>query len=270
MDYCVTKKVKPFMGTIAWGKRRGAFSKGRLTRIEKGQVLMNLGRMSALQALDVVLDKAGLINAYGADLDGLLPPETALVRDSLDFAEETQGLDLMRHSWRTYYWAMLLGGYRHLVIDREILFSAAILHDLGLAKDRPVHPGTCCFVVHGAERCKNHLVSKGHDRARVRQIADAIGLHLNGYVSKRIHGAEAHLLSRGAMCDVFGLGKLRVEKYNRDEVYALQPVGDLKSALEIKTNHHLAGTRADFLINLSGKRKTTQDGARLTAAGGQS
>ncbi|WP_297842323.1 HD domain-containing protein [uncultured Roseibium sp.] len=243
------------MGTVAWGKRPGQFSNGRLTRSEKLKVLTNLGRMGMLEALDAFRGKLGLINSFGADLEGVQPPETALVRDAFDFADEVQNLDLMRHSWRTYYFGMLIGGYRKLTVDKEILFCAAILHDVGLASGRTSEPRDCCFVVHGAERCQHHLVGQGHDRAKVHRIADAIGLHLNGYVSARRYGAEAHLVSRGAMCDVFGMGQRRIAQKVRKDIFARYPKGKLNDALEIWPGHHLAGTRADFLINLEPSRK---------------
>ncbi|WP_269582275.1 HD domain-containing protein [Roseibium sp. Sym1] len=246
--------VQADMGTVAWGRRQGAYADGRLTRVEKLKLVLNLGRMTALEAMDGLKVRTGLMNAFGTDLDGMQPPDTALVRDALDFADDVQSTELMRHSWRTYYWAVALGEYKKLPADRELLFSAAILHDVGLAGGRTREPGDCCFVVHGAERCKRHLVGKGHDRAKIRKIADAIGLHLNGYVSERLHGAEAHLLSRGAMCDVFGMGRMRISPALRNEVSTTYPRGDLVNALEIWPGHHLEGTRADVLIKLGGKR----------------
>jgi hypothetical protein len=247
-------EVQADMGTVAWGRRQGAYADGRLTRIEKLKLVANLGRMTALEAMDGLKCRTGLMNAFGTDLDGLRPPDTALVRDALEFADDVQSLEMMRHSWRTYYWAVVLGEYNKLPADREILFSAAILHDVGLAGGRTREPGDCCFVVHGAERCRKHLVGMGHDRAKISMIADAIGLHLNAYVSKRTHGAEAHLLSRGAMCDVFGMGRRRIARVLRSEIEATYPKGDLVNALEIWPGHHLEGTRADVLIRLGGKR----------------
>lgn len=253
-SFCVTPVPRHPLGTLAWGRRKGRFGRGRLKATEKLKLVTNLGRMSALEAMDTLLDKAGLLKAYGSDLEGLLPPQTPLVRDALAFAEEVQGLELMRHSWRTFYWGMLLGGYSGLEIDREILFAASILHDVGLARGRTSEPGDCCFVVYGAERCTHHLVGQGHDRARVRKVSDAISLHLNTYVSARVHGVEAHLLSRGAMCDVFGMGRRRIAANSRGRVDAEYPTGDLINELEIWPGHHLRGTRADVLIRLGGKK----------------
>ncbi|SMP15357.1 HD domain-containing protein [Roseibium denhamense] len=248
---CETPKRKPAIGSLEWGRRHGRHAKGRLTRMEKIAVTANLGRMASLQFFDVLADKAGLIRTYGSTLDGLLPAETTLVQDSLAFAEEVQGLEIMRHSWRTYYFGMLLGAYSGYEVDREILFCSAILHDVGLAAGREEEPCACCFTVQGAERTFKHLIGKGQDRAKVRQIADAIGLHLNGYVSARRHGAEAHLLSRGAMCDVFNMGKKRLTPRILKEISALYPKQDLADALEVWPGHHLEGSRADLFIKLT-------------------
>jgi|GEM_PF-244745 len=255
------------MGTVEWGRRRGEFSNGRLNAGEKIKVLANLGRMGVSEAFDRLGSRLGLTRAYGTDFDGMRPPETSLVRDALDFAEEVQSVELMQHSWRTYYWGLLLGGYAKLAVDREILFCAAILHDVGLASGRTSEPSGCCFVVHGAERCTRHLVGKGNDRAKVRVIADAIGLHLNGYVSARTYGAEAHLLSRGAMCDVFGLGSRRISENAGSTVLSVHPKGNMIDALEIWPGHHLAGSRADFLMKLHPPRKNAKRVEQVPLAG---
>lgn len=248
-------EVKADMGTVEWGRRQGTYRDGRLTRGEKAKLALNMGRMATLEAMDKLRSRFGLLNAYGSDLEGMQPPDTPLVRDALEFAVGVQNPELMRHSWRTYYFGVLLGGYRKLDFDRELLFAAAILHDVGLAAGRSREPGDCCFVVHGAERCRHHLVGKGHDRAKVHKVADAIGLHLNGYVSNRLYGAEAHLLSRGAMCDVFGMGRLRIAPGLYKEIAAQFPKADLIDALEIWPGHHLAGSRADVLIKFGGKTR---------------
>jgi len=246
-------EVKADMGTVEWGRRNGPYRDGRLTPGEKAKLVFNMGRMATFEAMDAICDRLRLLRAYGSDLEGMQPPDTALVRDALEFACEVQNPELMRHSWRTYYFGVLLGGYKNLKVDRELLFAAAILHDVGLAAGRTREPGECCFVVHGAERCKHHLVGKGHDRAKVRKVADAIGLHLNGYVSSRQYGAEAHLVSRGAMCDVFGMGRRRITPGLYNNITAQFPKTDLIDALEIWPGHHLEGSRADVLIRFGGK-----------------
>ncbi|MDN3719185.1 hypothetical protein QW131_08050 [Roseibium salinum] len=56
------------MGTLTWGRRKGPFGQGRLKAAEKKlKLVVSLGRISALEAIDTILDKAGLLKAYGAD-----------------------------------------------------------------------------------------------------------------------------------------------------------------------------------------------------------
>ncbi|WP_417689649.1 HD domain-containing protein [Roseibium sp.] len=243
------------LGSRAWGRRKKPFSNGRLTRREKLALLGNLGRMALLEIGDGVASRFGFLQPSSSELESLAPPETRLVEDALAFAAEVQSPEVLSHSWRTYYWGVLLGEYRRLDVDREILFAAAILHDVGLAKGREQEPCTCCFVVYGAERAARRLASKGHDPARVRAVGEAIGLHLNGYVSSRLHGAEAHLLSRGAMMDVFGLGQRRVAEELQTKIKLLHPRGNLVEALEIWPDHHLKGTRPEFMISLNARRR---------------
>ncbi|WP_417668859.1 HD domain-containing protein [Roseibium sp.] len=250
-----TSVDKTFMGTRAWGRRKRPLTHGRLTGLEKAVLLGNLGRMAVLELGDTLSSHLGTLEPRDASLEALQPPRTRLVEDALSFAMQVQSPEVLSHSWRTYYWGVLLGEYRKLDVDREILFAGSILHDVGIATGREKEPCSCCFVVYGAERAAHQLVSKGHDPARVRQIGDAIGLHLNGYVSNRLHGAEAHLLCRGAMCDVFGFGKRRIGPAIKAGVSTDHPRGNLRDALEIWPDHHLEGTRAEFLISLKTARR---------------
>ncbi|WP_310619622.1 HD domain-containing protein [Flexibacterium corallicola] len=240
------------MGTLAWSERQAPYDKGRLTNWEKVRLFGNVARMGLLEAKDQALYKFGRISRTEASLEDLLPPQTALVEDSLSFARETHSKSLLDHSWRTYYFGALLGRYAKLDVDRELLFAAAILHDTGLVKERPVDVSACCFAVAGGKRSRDHLISCGHCERKARGIGDAISLHMNLYVSARTHGAVAHLLSRGAMCDVFSLGARRIGRSSLQSLMSKHPRSGLIQALEIETAEHLSGTRPAVMGRLSG------------------
>ncbi|MFN7168165.1 MAG: HD domain-containing protein [Pannonibacter sp.] len=241
---------KTAMGTLTWSERAAPRDRGQTSTLEKGQLALNMIWTAALESGDWLRSQLGLMTPEAVDIDTLSPPDTQLVRDSLALAASVQPEALTEHCWRTYYYGVLLGQQRGLTFDRSLLFSAAMLHDVGLARDRRVAPGECCFAVSGGQRARGHLIACGHASDIADKVAEAITLHLNGYVSARRHGAVAHLVNRGAMCDVFGVARRRIATSTRETLAARHPVDGLVEALEIRTTRHLKGTRADLLVRL--------------------
>lgn len=235
------------MGSLAWAERSSPNDRGQVTAREKGQLLLNMAWTGVVEGTDRLRGLFGSMVPVARELDDMIPPDTQLVRDSLALASSVQVEALTEHCWRTYFYGVLLGEFRGLTFDRSLLFSAAILHDIGLAKDRPVSPCDCCFAVAGAWRARQHLISCGHASDIADDVAEAISLHLNAYVSARWHGAVAHLVNRGAMCDVFGFGRQRVARLTRAKLVERHPVAGLADALEIRTTSHLRRSRAAFL-----------------------
>ncbi len=98
------------MGSLNWGMREGAYSKGRLTPLEHLKLVGNLARTQLIELGDGLKDRLGLLQPLSVELEALLPANTTLVRDSLDFSVETHDTRLLHHSWRTYLFGVLLGG----------------------------------------------------------------------------------------------------------------------------------------------------------------
>jgi len=63
-------------------------------------------------------------------------------------------------------------------------------------------------------------------------------------------GAVAHLVSRGAMCDVFGFGHRRIALSMVKRILEHHPRADLFKALQIECGKHLPKTRPDVLSRL--------------------
>ncbi len=128
--------------------------------------------------------------------------------------------------------------------DRELLFSAAILHDSGLINNREIHVHECCFAISGAEVACHHLSACGHDSDTVHMVGDAIALHLNAYVSARAHGGQCMIC--------LGAGHRRLAKSSVDEIMQKHPRDGVIEALEFETADHLKGTRPYVLTKLTG------------------
>lgn len=236
-------------GTLAWGER----SNGVLKKREMAAMIARLGFVQAREVKDKIAEAFCLLKPSPVDLDDLTPRPSSLVRDALAYAEDTHAPALLRHSWRTYYLGALIARQEGVAVNSEILFAASILHDVGLTETHLIPLSKCCFAVSGARRVQDHLHSCGHQN-HAKAVGDAIALHLNLHVSRRLHGAEAYLLSRGAVCDLFGAGRHRIERSTLQTVFDRFPRYGVIEALQFETADHLRGSRAALLTALSHKR----------------
>jgi hypothetical protein len=161
------------------------------------------------------------------DLIRLAPPTTILTRVAEAHAVARLGPAILNHSWRTYAFAAALGMIDKVDVDHELLYAAALLHDVGLpqgAGDRIDFTVASSAV---AEQVANDV---GLPSSVAETIASAITLHHSPDVSLA-DGAVAFLLSAGAALDVIGLR-----------------VGDLPSSTvaAIVAKHPRAGFKREF------------------------
>lgn len=240
----MTRKPIAPMGSLAWGRDRT----GTLSRFEKARLTGNLIRVQ----LTELADRMRPLHPAPVQIDALIPPETPLVTDARQLAEETHGKALLWHSWRTYLFGALLAQHEGIEFDRSLFFAAAILHDIALTEGHKPALCDCCFALSGGRRAEAALHAKGHDAQTCRRVGDAIAAHLNGWVSRRVHGAEAHLVSRGAVCDLFGAGQRRIAPETLRDVLNHFPRDGVIEALQFETADHHKGTRAAVMTALSG------------------
>lgn len=236
------------MGTLAWGDGND----GTLRQTETFRLIGNLAYVQIREISDNLRERLGLLRPQEIALDELLPPQTALVQDALGLAEQTHEQALLFHSWRTYFFGAMLASYEGIKYDPSLFFASAILHDLGLTEGHTPQLCECCFAVSGGHRARRYLKSKGHSEEASEQVGNAIALHLNGWVSKRKHGAEAHLVSRGAVCDLFGAGRRRLPRNNLREILVRYPRDGVIDALQFETAEHRKGTRPAVMTKLAG------------------
>jgi len=133
------------------------------------------------------------------DLDKLTVPDTPATRHSEDICRAVLDAPLVNHSYRTYAWAALLGVAERRAFDAELLYVAALLHDIGLT-ERFDRGG--CFESDGADAANELLLEVGWPSDRAQRAASAIYLHMHEV--DETDGPEALLLSDGASLDVTG------------------------------------------------------------------
>jgi hypothetical protein len=146
-------------------------------------------------------------------LDALIPPDSAAAVRAAALCREASAEYLWRHCERSYLWGRILAALYGLRVDEELLYVAAMLHDMGLTEtygagaERP-----SCFTQIGADHAKEVLQATGWASRRADAVQEAITLHLNLAVDLA-HGPEAHLLNQATALDVTGirLWKLRPE-----------------------------------------------------------
>jgi hypothetical protein len=107
---------------------------------------------------------------------GMPLPDTAFARAARDLIGLVAPPYLVNHSVRSYAWAVELARHDALEFDAEILYVAALLHDIGLV---PAYDRGGCFEVDGAIAARDFAHEAGQSPARARAIYDVIALHMN-------------------------------------------------------------------------------------------
>lgn len=151
--------------------------------------------------------------------DELAIPDSTLVQRATSLARAVEPDFVFHHSVRTYLYGVAIGHNLGLRVDREILFLASILHDLGLA---PEHDGAGSFELHSAQAAHTFLRSEGIDEARAAMVHEAIALHS----SVGIAGArepEIALTHFGAGVDVIGFRREDVADETNDAILRAWP-----------------------------------------------
>jgi hypothetical protein len=108
---------------------------------------------------------------------------------------------LVAHSVRSYCWGAEIADQEGWTFDRQILWTAALFHDLGLARLRT---NTMCFEVESAEFARRSLVRLGMTASGAERAAIAIILHMQPNVTLG-DGVESLLLDRATALDVRGV-----------------------------------------------------------------
>ncbi len=171
-----------------------------------------------------------------------------MVKDTEEFARDTPTQDLLSHGYRTYYFfGAMIAAYRKLKYDKEVHFSAAILHDIGLTELRISPLTQCCFAVSGGHQALS--------RAKVTRPQSPNSWRRNfgtpqfAFACSQVRRGG---FTGGERCRLrlvwFEKRKLS-EKFKSDLLRAY-PAGDLQAALR---SNMAPGSRLDIGRKLSGR-----------------
>jgi hypothetical protein len=123
---------------------------------------------------------------------------------------------LLAHSVRSYCWGATIAKEEGWSFDRRILWTASLMHDLGLTR---IPRNTMCFEVEGAEIARRFLERRGLPPDDADRVAIAIILHMQASVTLD-NGVESVLLDRATGIDVRGHGYETIARVQVDVVQA--------------------------------------------------
>lgn len=163
-----------------------------------------VGRLGRAQ-LDQVVRRAA--RRVGRDRPEALPlstipvPDTPVALEAASLLANQAPSVLAAHSYRAYLFGGMLGTRDGLSWDAELLFIAAMLHDLGLTD---FIGGEGPFEQRGAASAESWLREQGWPEDRAAIVAKAIRMHLDvGRADKE--RPEVALLHFGTAADVTGM-----------------------------------------------------------------
>ena len=135
-------------------------------------------------------------------VQGVTIPDSRLGRAITEFVRDTENDLLFNHSSRVYFFGALAGQGRGLTVNLELLYAAAMFHDIGLI---PSHSSPDLrFEVDGANAARDFLKSHHVDPADIEKVWTGIALHTTPGVPEFMHPVIA-LTTAGVKMDVLGL-----------------------------------------------------------------
>ena len=149
-------------------------------------------------------------------------PDSRMAREVTQLVRDTESDLLFHHSTRVYFWGALAGKRKGLVFDPELLYVAAMFHDIGLTAR--YRESQLRFEVDGANAAREFLKSHGIPEPDAERVWAAVALHTTPGIPEHMH-PEIALVQAGAAMDVVGRGYHDLTDEQREAVMAAYPRG---------------------------------------------
>mmetsp|Transcript_18736 Transcript_18736/g.24481 ORF Transcript_18736/g.24481 Transcript_18736/m.24481 type:complete len:263 (+) Transcript_18736:254-1042(+) len=179
------------------------------------------------------LRKLGVNTPPTFDLKSLEPKQSNFVVRSIEIIKELEPDYLFNHNMRAYYFALAYSIKSDIKVDRELLFVAAMFHDLGLV-EQVQEENTDHFELVGARKAYEFALEYSTDDEdwtgeRAALLHEAIALHtsLKSMMNESDHITE-HVLSVGTACDVTGMGLEHIHENVVDKAVQAHPRLEMK------------------------------------------
>ncbi|MCE6997229.1 HD domain-containing protein [Saccharothrix sp. S26] len=147
-------------------------------------------------------------------------PDSKAAAAALEVAHEYAEPWLLNHSLRAYSWAVAYASDADIAHDGELLYVAALLHDLALTP--PFDSHALPFEEAGGHLAWVFAAGAGWGRVRRDRLAEVIVLHMRDDVPAD-DDPESHLLQVAVSADVSGRGVDRFSEQVTDAVLTRYP-----------------------------------------------
>jgi hypothetical protein len=151
-------------------------------------------------------------------------PDSRLARQAEELVRTSSPPFLTNHCFRSHAWAVALAARDGIRFDGELLYIAALLHDLGLLAEFDTGR---CFEVDGAAAAADLAAAAGWSQERCEALAEAIRLHV-AIEEELGEGPEAYLLWHATGLDVVGHRYRDLDRRTIESVVARYPTLDFK------------------------------------------
>ena len=169
---------------------------------------------------------------------GIEIPDSSLAREATDLVREMAGPLLFDHSRRVYLFGSLQGNRQGLKYDPEVLYVAAMFHDLGLTER--YRDSQQRFELDGADEARSFLLAKGLPEDSARLAWTAIALHTTPEIPAHME-PEVALVTAGVEVDVLGMGLDDIPERALEAVVAAHPRPDFKRRILEAFTEGIAG-----------------------------
>jgi hypothetical protein len=160
------------------------------------------------------------IKAEGTSISGVMIPNSKLAREATELVHDTESTLLFNHSTRVYYFASLAGKRRGLKFDPELLYVAAMFHDMGLTPRYSSESDR--FEVDGANAARGFLRQRNISQPEIDTVWTAIALHTTPGIPQYMHPVIA-LLTNGVEMDVLGIAYSEFSDSDRQAIVGAYP-----------------------------------------------
>ena len=151
---------------------------------------------------------------------GVRIPDSKIGREVTQLIRDTESELLFHHSVRVYFWGALAGNRMELNFDPELLYTAAMFHDIGLTAR--YENSQLRFEVDGANAAREFLQGHGISESDIETVWNAVALHTTPGIPQYMR-PEIALVQAGAGMDVAGRGYDQFTDAQREAVTAAFP-----------------------------------------------
>lgn len=177
-------------------------------------------------------------------ISGVIVPASKLAREATELVRDTESPLLFNHSARVYFFGSLAGKKRGLKFDPELLYIAAMFHDMGLTS--PYSSKSDRFEVDGANSARAFLRQHNISPKEIDTVWTAIALHTTPGIPQYMHPVVA-LLTNGVEMDVLGIAYSEFSDADREAIVAAYP----------RTEHFKENIIQTFYDGIKRKPETT-------------